>query len=493
MSRSVKGVGAALATTKKALPGEIVRGVRVGDGLENIVAGLGTDRDKHSFTRYNFPRHLTRVDLENMFRSSHVAKKIVLNPVDQMFREWRDFKLEDDDNNPQIEALENAEKTFQVKTKFREAMYWARLYGGSMMIMGFKDAVRPEDMKKPFDVLKTKLGDLRWINVIDRWRCAPSGRMTTDVTSPNFGLPETYIIAESSVEIHWTRILRFNGQKLPYFSWVQNGYWDDSELQHVMDSVIDYDTATQSISSMLFEANIDVVTVEGLFNLLASKEGETKLMKRFQLSQMMKSFNRTLVLDSKEQYDKKSNQYTNLDKLLELKMADVSGASNIPKSVLFGLQEGGLASGGDDDLRNYYDFCVTERSTKVDPQMDYFDQAFVRSTLGAYPDGYKAEWNSLWQTDDSDQATIDYQNAQRDQIYLQTGVITEGLAASELKRRGTYASMSAEDVQLAEELGQEMDDFQSQQRDQQLEQGNNDVPVNKTAAKKAAAKKGGKK
>lgn len=478
MSRKVKTIGAALGKTNKPLPDmpSQIQNLRAGDGLENVVAGLGTDRDKRSYSRYTIPRQLNRFELENMFRTSHVAKRIVTAPADDMVREWREFKLEDDDNNPQIEALEDEEKRLCIATKFREAMYWARLYGASLIILGLKDVMSQADMMKPLDVTKVKKGDLKYMHVVDRWRCAPSGKLTYDMLSPNFGLPESYLFAESALEIHHTRVLRFNGQKLPYFAWLQNGMWDDSELQHVLESVINYDVAMASVGSMLFEANIDVVSTDGLTELLATDAGEKKLIKRFQLGQMMKSFNRTLVLDSKEKYEKKNNTFANLDNILHEYKGDVCGSSRVAMSLLFGEQSGGLAAGGDDDLRNYYDFVVSERGAKMQPQLEYFDEVFVRHTLGTMPKGYKSEWKSLWQVDDKDQATVDYNNAQRDQIYLTAGVVTEGLVASELKRKGTYASMSSDDVQMAEELSQEVDSYQSAVRDNTLAEMDNTEP-----------------
>jgi phage-related protein (TIGR01555 family) len=473
MAKRQKSIGRMLVQSKKPQQPEIIppapvgKGIVAGDGLENIIAGLGTSRDKRSHTHYTAPRMLTRFDLENMFRTSHTAKRIVTAAPDVATREWREFKLEDDDDNPMIDALTDADKALCLADKFKEAWYWARLYGAGMMILGLADARTAIDMMKPLDVTKVKKGDLRYIHVVDRWRCAPSGKFTVDLTDPNFGMPESYLFADTALEIHHTRVVRFNGQKLPYFAWLSNGMWDDSELQHCLESVLNYDTAMASVGSMLFEANIDVVSSEGLTDLLSTASGEAKLLKRFQLGQMMKSFNRTLLLDAKEKYEKKNNTFANLDNILREYKHDVCGASRHPMSILFGEQVGGLGSGGDDDLRNFYDFVVEERGSKIQKQLDYVDQIFVRSVLGTFPDGYKSEWKSLWQVDDADQSDIDLKNAQRDQIYLGASVVTEGLVASELKRRGTYASMSTEDVQLAEELSEKMDEHDDIMREQQ--------------------------
>jgi phage-related protein (TIGR01555 family) len=457
--RHVRTAAAALASTRKPVRPEVIAGdtavrLRASDGLENVVAGLGTDRDKRTFSNYNTPRVLTRFELENMYRCSWLAKRIVNTVADDMTREWRRFTFGDADDNPQLEALEKAEKQYAVKAKINHSLRWSRLYGGCLVIIGINGQ---DDLSQPLDVRSLGKGSLKYLHVVDRWRVAPNGVLNKELTSPNFGLPEAYLLAESSVQIHHTRVLRFNGEKLPYFAWLQNAMWDDSSLQHVYDSIQNYDATSAAIATMLFESNIDVINSPGLTEVLSTKNGEAKLTRRFQLAMLMKSFNRTLLLDEDEKYEKKQNQFSNLDKIWEQFMVDTSGAAEIPIVKLFGQSASGLNSTGDNDIRNYYDKCSAQQESDLRPQLEYLDEILVRSTLGTMPPDYKFEFNSLWQMDDKEQAEIEYNRAQRDQIYLQSGVVTEGLVASELKAQGTYRSMSQEDVELAIELSEAAD------------------------------------
>jgi phage-related protein (TIGR01555 family) len=442
--RKVKTADAALART--------TRPVGVSDGLENVVAGLGTDRDKMSYSVYGMPRVLTRMELENAYRGSWLSKKIVNAVADDMTREWRHVVFDDDDGESQF-AIEQAEKRFALKGKINESLRWARLYGGALLIIGTRD----KDLSKPLNVQAIRKGDLRYLHVMDRWRVSPAGSLCMDLDSPNFGMPEYYMLAESSVRVHHSRVLRFNGQKLPYFAWRSNAMWDDSELQHVLDSLTNCDTATRGIATMLFEANVDVVKAEGLADVLARKDGEAILTKRFQIAGMLKSFNRMLLLDGTESYEKKSNSFANLDKIVQQFMVDVSGAADIPMTRLFGQAAGGLNATGDNDVRNYYDMVSGKQETEVRPQLEYLDEVLVRSTLGFMPDDYRFDFNSLWQVSDTEQATIEKTRAERDVAYLNAGVVTEGVVARDLKERGTYRNLTDEDVELAEELSKPMD------------------------------------
>lgn len=449
MSRKVKTADSALSKTTKPVQ---ARSFVARDGLENVVAGLGTDRDKRSYSVWGQPRVITRMELENMYRGSWLAKRIVNTVADDMTREWLHVMFDEDTDGKSQFAVEQCEKRHALKSKVNAAIKWARLYGGSLIIIGCTDT---KDMSKPLDVKKLGKGSLKFLQVVDRWRVSPNGMINRDLDSPNFGMPESYLIAESTVQVHHTRVLRFNGQKLPYFSWLQNAMWDDSELQHVVESLLNCDTTTAAVATMLFEANVDVIKSPDLSELLSTKDGEAKAIKRFQLAAMMKSFNRTLLLDGAEDYEKKQNSFANLDKIIQQFMVDVCGAADIPMTRLFGQSAGGLNSTGDGDIRNYYDMVSSKQEAEMRAQLDYLYEIICRSELGAMPDDFRFDFNPLWQVSATEQATVDKTNADRDKVYLDSGVVTEGLVARELKERGTYRNMTDEDVELAEELAKE--------------------------------------
>lgn len=448
MTRRVGTERNALAKTNKP--------VRASDGLQNVVTGMGTTQDKRAYTTWGTPRLLTRYELENMYEGSWLAKKIVNIPADDMTREWIHFIFDEadetadgDDRGPQFQ-LEKAEKKFQVRAKVNEALRWARLYGGSVIVIGTKD----EDLSKPLNVEKLGKGSLRYLHVLDRWRVAPTGEVDTELGSPNFGKPVRYLIAESSVTIHHSRLLKFHGEQVPYFVWTRNGRWHDSSLQHVMDSLMNNDTVSQGIATMLFEANVDVIRHPDLADILTTQDGEERVTKRFQLAAMMKSFNRLLLLDKEEEYDKKQNSFANLDKIWTNFMVDVCGAADIPMTRLFGQSPAGLQSTGEGDLRNYYDMISSKQESDLRPQLEYLYEILTRSELGHMPEDFRFDFNPLWQMSEKDRSTVEKTRAERDKIYFDMGVLSEGSIARELHEVGTYRSLGEEDVKLAEELAE---------------------------------------
>lgn len=439
--RKVKTPEAALSLTVRP----------VTDGIENLVAGLGNARDKRSYTNYQQVIQKSQPELDNIFRGSWLAKRVVNTIPEDMVREWVYVKFDDTQKENQ-KVIEKIEKKLSVKAKIKEALSWSRLYGGSVIVIGIKGQTSPEAFMQPLNIAAIKKDQLQSLHVMDRWRVTGSPELTKDLGSLNFGLPEYYVLAESSVRIHHTRVIRFNGDKVPYFAWHKNGRWDDSSLQHVFDSLLNADTSTQSVSSMLFEATVDVISVENLAEIISSKNGESNIVKRFQLASLMKSINRVLLIDGKETFTKHQINFSNIDKIIDKFMDDVCGATEIPRTRLFGQSPGGMQSTGQGELRNYYDMISNKQQLELAPQLEYLYMIIAMSGLGSLPDDFEIIFNPLWQLSETEQATVDKTNSERDKAYLEMGVINEGVIARELKEKGIYRTMTDEDVALAEEL-----------------------------------------
>lgn len=429
------------------------------DGLENVVAGVGTSRDKMAHSRYTFPVILDQVTLDNMYRSSWITKRVVNSVAEDMTREWTQVMFDDADGTDRNEnqlAVEQTEKDLLIVSKVQQALKWARLYGGAALIVG----VRGTALEDEIDIETVQQGDIEFIHVLDRYRLIATGDVTRDLSDPNFGMPEMYMIGADTAaldapRVHYSHVIRFEGQQLPYRQFQENGYWHDSEMQHVYDAVIRADSVSAGIASMVFEANVDVVRAEGLGDLLASKNGEAKATKRYQLAATMKSYNRMLLLDKSEEYEKKSNNFSNLDDIWMRFMQEVSGAADIPATRLLQVSPTGMSSTGDGELRNYYDMLKSKMTVQLKQQMDTLYSFLVRHTLGTMPPDFRFQFKPLWQLSATEKATVQKTNADRDKIYLDASVITEGLVAKELKESGTYPNMTTEDVALAEELASE--------------------------------------
>lgn len=434
------------------------------DNLKNFVAALGTRQDKRSHSFYAFPLTLTRVELENMFRSSWLAKRIVRTPADDMTRAWVERKWDgwDKPGDNLMAQLRRAEKQFNIRGKVNDALTWGRLYGGAGIVLDIKGQ---EDWSQPLDIRTIQKGQLRNLHVLDRWRLAATGELDEDRRSPNYGKPKFFTISGSAGAstsqylVHWTRILKFEGEPLPWFIWIQNAFWDDSVLQHVAEVIRDYDATMAGIASLVYEASVDIITSPGLAQALTpGGQLSQQVVDRYAALGVLKSINHMMVLDggkvngpkdqAHEEWQQKTTTFAGLKDVAEKFMVNVCGAADIPMTRLFGQSPAGLTATGESDIRNYYDRLDGDRERVLRHPMETLDEVLLRHLSGDMPTGYELDFGALWQVTDKERAEIQKLNAERDQIYLVQGAVLEHVIAEELRSSGVYKSMTEKDVQL---------------------------------------------
>ncbi len=427
------------------------------DGLENLVAQLGTEQDKRAHSKFVNNKQLSlsgsQEELNAMYRTDWLSGKVVDIIPDDMTREWREFT---GDIDPEIVTrLEEEEDRLQLSFNYNLAHKWARLYGTAFIVISVDDGQTPD---KPLDIDKIREGGLRHIKAIDRHRISNAEVVpVADPMDRNFGMPEFYRFSETSVKIHHSRVIRFDGIRLPFDEFRRNNYFSDSVLSRLYDALINFNTTADSAASMVYETNVDVMKVKGLMGYLQTAEGEALLRKRFTLAGMMKSFNNMMLLDAEEEYNSKTNTFAGLPDLLDRYALFLSAASDIPATRLLGSSASGLNATGEGDLKNYYDTIRSTQKKEYKPTLDYFDIIMAKN-LGLGDDtDLSYEFKSLFQMTPKEQSDLQFVNAQRDAIYLDRGVITEEITAKELKQTDTYTNITDEYLEELEEFENDFD------------------------------------
>jgi phage-related protein (TIGR01555 family) len=415
------------------------------DSFVNLVANLGTSKDKRVYGSFEL-RDLGIDQLEAMYSDDWLSGKVVDVPVDDSTRKWR--KLLAPSIDEKLKTVTDLENELQVKQKVNEAQKWADLYGGAIIVMVMQDDI---DVSEPLDFEKVKEGDLSKLVVFDSTEISPMDINTNDITEENFRLPNSYSISGGEL-IHHTRVLRFEGYKLPWRLKSNNNYWGQSRLQRFYDALRNSRSVIDSVASLMYEAKNDVVSVPQLYQELSSPNGVAKILERFRLGDMLKSNSNMLILDDKEKFQRIHTTFTGVADLMQKFLLAVSAASDIPATRLLGQSAIGLNATGEGEERNYYDRVSADQENKYRPVLNQLDAVMVRSALGAMPEDYEYEFNPLRQMTEIEQADIDLKNSQRDNGYLTAGVITEAIVAQELKDNNVYAAVDDEYIDILKEL-----------------------------------------
>jgi phage-related protein (TIGR01555 family) len=422
------------------------------DGLENLVTGMGTDRDKLSFTMFAF-NALNRAQLDAAYRGDWIARKVIDIPAFDATREWREWQAEKKD----ITLIEEAENKFFLLQKVKQALVKARLYGGSALVMGI-DAGAPE---KELKIDQVKKDGLKFVHAVSRYELT-AGPIELDITSPYFGEPQYYqrqAIGKPMFKIHPSRVVRFLGAEVADIQTAGFDGWGDSILQVVSDAIRACGTVNNGIANMIDEAKLDVIKIPGLTDNITDLEYEGKLKARFGLAATAKSIYKMLLLDKEEEWQRITQAFTGLDDVMHMYLMIASGAADIPATRMLGQSPKGMNATGENDTRNYYDKVKTEQKTVMGPQLSRLDEVFIRSVFGTRPEELHYDWRSLWQLDETDSADVALKKAQAFKIDVDSGVIDPQVMRdarqNQLIEDGTYPGLEA----TIEEFQNSMEDL----------------------------------
>lgn len=392
----------------------------VTDGLTNVVANLGTSRDKAAFSRI-FATNLDLQILINTYRGSWVARKGVDIPALDSCRKWRDWMAQ----AKEVEAIEAEEARLNIKAKVLQARIAARLFGGCALLIGADVA----DPSKPLRPETVGRGGLKYLSIVHSRMLSP-GPMDEDAASPTFGQPAYWMLVASRAgtftAIHPSRLVRFKGVELPddQIVAVQPG-WGDSVLVSAIDTVHGFASAVANVGSLVFEAKVDTVGIPDFMNRLGDVGYETTLLKRFVLAETGKGINGTLIHDAAEVLGQKQASFASLPDILDRFSTFACAAFDIPATRFLGQSPAGLSATGESDIRNYYDAIASRQALEMGPAMAVLDECLIRSALGSRPVEIHYRWASLWQVSDKERADIGKVQADTVKALRDTGLIPD--------------------------------------------------------------------
>lgn len=422
------------AQTKTALEPSANRSKKRTDGWVNILAGVGKKHDKTRYTQAADFEYLDKVTLSNIWNSGGIGSKVVSCVAEDMTRAW--IEIEGDDNGDIAEALD----TLKAETAFYEAIVAARLFGGSLIIVGTADT---DDLAKPRTAQKGAQ-EVKFLKVYSKPRITIfSSDIVTDPTSAHFEDVAKFSIQTEDgrmFDVHRSRCLLFKGTRWATetgaISW-EDRYWGMSALQQIWEEVRTQGSTMQAVANLMLEYNISVYNLSNLGELIA-QGNDRAVSNRLDIINMSKSMINGVILGENEKYSRETATTTGLDKLLELHMLQLSAVSNIPTTRLFGRSASGLNATGENDMRSYYDTISSKQKTQLRPPL----QELLNIIAG---EKVSFKFNPLWVPSESQLIEMRSKQASTDKTYIDAQVLSAEEVRSARFLNGYSFSTSVED------------------------------------------------
>lgn len=369
----------------------------ISDGLVNVAANLGTRRDKAAHSTY-VHAPLSPQALLDAYRSAWLPRAVVDIPAQDATRKWRAWQAEAD----QISKIEALENDLRVRDVVLRCLTAARLFGGAAIYIATGD----REPANPLDPRRVR--EIHGLTILTPLQLSPE-QTSRDIESVYYGRPEFYNLTTADsgerIRVHASRLVVMDGATVPDPAARQQG-WGDSVLQSVMDAIMQADSAAANISSLIFEAKVDVFRFSGLGEQFQTAEGDGLMIKRLSAQAAIKGINGAVVIDKEDEYEQKSASFGSLPDLMDRFLNNVSGASRIPVTRLLGRASAGLSGSGDGDERVYFDHINHMQATEIEPALAVLDECLIWAALRSRPSEIYYNWRPLRQITERERADI---------------------------------------------------------------------------------------
>lgn len=419
------------------------------DGWYNVLAGLGKRSDKGQRGIYDTYTILDDTQLTNMWMGEGLSKKIVSVVADDMTRNW--FTVTGDkDNKIQKELLR-----LKAETAVNEALKWARLYRGSIIVVGANDG---RDLKEPLAVNSVK--GIDWLKVYSAPRVIINEtNIVADSESPWFEDVEIFPVQKlngDTIYVHHSRCMVFKGDPVPQ-TFTQGGidfqqlYWGTSILQAIWDRLRNYSQIEQGIANLMLEVIIGKYKLSGLAEIL-SEGNVDAIYNRIEIINMSKSVINAVLLDTNEDYTRDTANMTAVPEVIDRFMMNLSAVSEIPVTRLFGRSPAGQNSTGESDTRIYYDMVSSKQNTWLRPPLQYLVK-LINLYLKVTKDDPIIEFNPIWEPTQKELIEMRDKQSQTDERYINTGVVSPEEVRSNRFENGFSFETEIEEELSVEGLG----------------------------------------
>ena len=326
------------------------------DGYTNLLNKYGTPQDNSM--AYFYTQELISDDLEliRLYEGNGLFTKIINRPAEEAVKHGLDIDYGDESISKYVEDRMDF---LEFEDRFATAEKWARLYGGSIIVMLIDDG---RGLDEPLDWNNIK--SIEELKVFERAIVQPDYTsmyqfcFLDSIESNSFGEPEYYQVFSiyGYFTVHKSRCLVFRNGRLP--EQTTNAiyrYWGIPEYVKIKRALRECITSHENGVKLLERSAQAIYKMKNLANMLSTSDGEDKVLKRLQIIDMARSILNSIAIDNDgEDYDFKTLPMSGVKDIIDSTCNMLSAVTDIPQTILFGRSPAGMNATGENDMENYY-------------------------------------------------------------------------------------------------------------------------------------------
>ena len=342
------------------------------------------------------------------------SARLLTRPAEEALKHGMEYNVSDADLR---EFLDDALDRLDWEEKAVTAIRWARLFGGSIIVMLLDDGGGLEEPVNWQDVRSVE--ELR---VYERAIVQPDPDTYRTGKAEYFDVSSTY---GGTFRVHRSRCLVFKTAVCRSTGQHSSIITGDCRSIFASTRICPGRSKHTNAANMIEKSVQPVYKQRGLQSMLAGPNGDEMELKRLQVLDASRGIMNTIAVDMEgEDYDFKTFQMTGAKEILESTCNLLSAVTCIPQTILFGRSPAGENATGESDLENYYNFVEGIQKRMLKKNIRTLIKAIVQA--GVYdgsienPGNIKPTFKPLWSLSETEKATVELTKAQRAQVAAQT-------------------------------------------------------------------------
>ena len=341
---------------KRVIPGKIKTQLRL-DGYYNVLNKYGTQHDSTEYYQWATGAAVTDAELADLYAGNGLFSTIIDPPADDATKNGIDLGIKDKDLQ---KRLDDHLQTIHYQSKLAKALKWARLFGGSAVVMLVDDGRLLQDPLNWRDVHgveellvygRNEVFPL-WINGYE------NNPADEDYRKGGTGIPEFYQINSvyGSYVVHSSRCLVFHNGEIPEGSTMSNLYrtWGIPEYMHIREELRNACIGPGYSIRLLERLSMVTYKMKNLANVLSTVDGDDTVLQRMEMLDLARNLLNMVFIDADgEDVGIQSLSVAGVKDILDNACAMLSAVSHIPQTRLFGRSPAGENATGEGDMENY--------------------------------------------------------------------------------------------------------------------------------------------
>lgn len=407
------------------------------DGYSNLLNKYGTKQDNSMAYQYAPESFASDMELIRLYEGNGLFTKIIDRPAEEAVKHGLDIDFGDKNISKYVDDQLDS---LGFEDKFATAEKWARLFGGSIIVMLVDDG---RGLEEPLDW--NSLRSIEELRVFERAIVQPDYTsmyhfhfLDTMKYSRRFDEPEHYHVYSmyGYFTVHRSRCLVFRNGRLPEQTTdAIYRHWGIPEYVKIKRALRECITSHENGVKLLERCVQPIYKMKNLANLLSTVDGEGNVLRRLQIIDMARSILNSIAIDADaEEYSFESFTLSGVKDVLESTCNMLSAVTDIPQTILFGRSPAGMNSTGESDMENYYNMVenIQKQNMKANARivLDLILRQGVFSGKIIQLPKYKVKFAALWSLSETEKAGIEqtkaqteYTKAQTMQLYMDSNVL----------------------------------------------------------------------